>query len=236
MAQCLEVAFEAEDDLLTSLLAGVTAGTLHALSGPDHLAAITPLSISQRRNAWRIGLRWGLGHAAGVAVVGVLLLAFHEYLDLDRFSWWSERLVGVVLIGLGIWGLRQASSKWVHSHQHEHDDSSHVHIHLHPPGQAPESPDAHDHSHTAFAVGLLHGFAGTTHVFGLIPALALPTHLAAIYLGGYGIGNLLAMSGFAWLVSWAATRFSDSGVRAYRLALGAFSVAAIGVGVAWLVI
>ena len=151
------------------------AGALHALSGPDHLAAITPLSISQGRNAWRIGLRWGLGHAAGVAAVGVLLLAFHESLDLDRFSWWSERLVGVVLIGLGIWGLRLASSKWVHSHRHEHDESAHAHIHFHRPGQAPESATAHEHSHTAFAVGLLHGFAGTTHLFGLIPR-PRPTH------------------------------------------------------------
>ncbi len=222
--------------MITSLLAGVTAGVLHALSGPDHLAAITPLSISQDRNAWRIGLRWGLGHAVGVAAVGVLLLAFHEFLDLDRFSWWNERLVGVVLIGLGIWGLRQASSKWVHSHRHEHDESAHAHIHFHRPGQAPESATAHEHSHTAFAVGLLHGFAGTTHFFGLIPALALPAHLAAVYLGGYGIGNLLAMGGFAWLVSWAAARLSDSGVRAYRFVLGAFSAVAIGVGVAWLVI
>ena len=221
--------------MLTPLLAGVAAGALHALSGPDHLAAITPLSISEERGAWRVGLRWGLGHAAGVAVVGVLLLTFHQFLDLDRFSFWSERLVGVVLIGLGIWGLRQAGSKWVHSHRHEHDDGSHAHIHFHPPRQA-ESPNAHDHSHTAFAVGLLHGFAGTTHLFGLIPALALPTQFAAVYLGGYGVGNLLAMGGFAWLVGWAGARLSDSGVRAYRFVLAAFSVAAIGVGVAWLAI
>ncbi len=222
--------------MLTPLLAGVAAGALHALSGPDHLAAITPLSMSQERNAWRIGLRWGLGHAAGVAVVGVLLLAFHQFLDLDRFSLWSERMVGAVLIGLGIWGLRQARSKWIHSHPHEHDNGGHVHIHFHPPGQAPESSTAHDHSHTALAVGLLHGFAGTTHLFGLIPALALPTHFAAVYLGGYGIGNLVAMGGFAWLVGWAGARLSDSGIRAYRFALAAFSVAAIGVGVAWLAI
>jgi ABC-type nickel/cobalt efflux system permease component RcnA len=214
----------------------VVAGALHALSGPDHLAAITPLSISQDRRAWRVGLRWGLGHAAGVALVGTLLLIFHQFLDLDRFSWWSERLVGIVLIGVGVWGLRRATSKWVHSHHHEHDDASHVHIHFHPPGRLTESASAHRHSHTAFAVGLLHGFAGTTHLFGLIPALALPTALAATYLGGYGAGNLLAMGGFAWLMGWAGARLSDWGVKSYRLTLGACSVAAIAVGLAWLVI
>ena len=168
--------------------------------------------------------------------MGVLLLAFHQFLDLDRFSWWSERLVGVVLIGVGIWGLRRASSKWVHSHRHEHDDGSHVHIHFHPPSQASDSTAKHDHSHTAFGVGLLHGFVGTTHLFGLIPTLALPTQLAAVYLGGYGIGNLVAMGGFAWLVGWAAARLSDSGARAYRFVLAAFSMAAIGIGIVWLTI
>ncbi|HLE19870.1 MAG TPA: nickel transporter, partial [Vicinamibacteria bacterium] len=132
--------------MFASVLAGLAAGALHALSGPDHLAAITPLSIQNRR-AWRLGLRWGLGHALGVASMGGLLLAFQHLLDLERLSWWSERLVGVVLIGLGVWGLRRATSRWVHSHHHQHDDDTHAHIHFHPPGQG-ESSAAHRHSHT----------------------------------------------------------------------------------------
>jgi len=219
--------------LFASVLAGLAAGALHALSGPDHLAAITPLSIQNRR-AWRVGLRWGLGHALGVASMGGLLLAFQHLLDLERFSWWSERLVGVVLIGLGVWGLRRATSRWVHSHHHRHENDAHAHIHFHPPGED-DSSAAHRHSHTAVALGLLHGFAGTTHLFGLIPALALPTHLAAVYLCGYGSGNLLAMGGFAWLVGWAGARLSDWGVPAYRLGLGVASAGAIAVGAVWLV-
>ena len=190
----------------------------------------------------RVGTPGGSA-CAGAWVMRLELPQWESCFSLSMSSWiWivsrggASAWSGVVLIGLGVWGLRQASSKWVHSHRHEHDEGSHAHIHFHRPGQAPESPTAHEHSHTAFAVGLLHGFAGTTHLFGLIPALALPTHLAAVYLGSYGIGNLLAMGGFAWLVSWAAARLGDSGVRAYRFVLGAFSAVAIGVGVAWLVI
>ena len=220
--------------MITVLVAGLVAGALHTLSGPDHLAAITPLSISQDRRAWRIGLRWGLGHALGVAAMGGLLIVFRQALDLDRFAWWSERLVGVVLIGLGVWGLRQAMSRWVHSHHHEHDGAEHAHIHFHRPGETTETNATHRHSHTAFAVGLLHGFAGTTHLFGLIPALALPTAFAAVYLGGYGAGNLIAMGGFAWLVGWGGARLGDWGVSAYRLVLGAGSVGAIAVGTVWL--
>lgn len=225
--------------MLASLIAGLVAGTLHALSGPDHLAAITPLSISHNERtgsstgAWRIGLRWGLGHALGVALMGGLLFLFRQAFDLERFAWWSERMVGVVLIGLGVWGLRRATSRWMHSHHHEHDGAEHAHIHFHRLGDEAESA-AHRHSHTAMAVGLLHGFAGTTHVFGLIPALALPAAFAAVYLGGYGAGNLLAMGGFAWLVGWAGARLSEWGVSAYRILLGAASAGAIALGAVWL--
>ena len=225
--------------MLASLLAGLVAGTLHALSGPDHLAAITPLSISHHETskaggAWRVGIRWGLGHALGVAAMGALLLTFQQALDLDRFAWWSERLVGVVLIGLGVWGLRRATSRWVHSHHHEHDGSEHAHIHFHRPGETTETTATHRHSHTAFAVGLLHGFAGTTHLFGLLPALALPTAFATAYLGGYGAGNLFAMGGFAWVVGWAGARFTAWGLSAYRVLLGTASTGAIAVGAVWL--
>ena len=226
--------------MLASLFAGLMAGTLHALSGPDHLAAITPLSISHHENAgstrsaWGVGLRWGLGHALGVASMGGLLLVFQQALDLERLAWWSERLVGVVLIGLGVWGLRRATSRWIHSHHHEHGGSEHAHIHFHRPGEAAQSTAAHRHSHAALAVGLLHGFAGTTHLFGLIPALALPTAFAAAYLGGYGAGNLLAMGGFAWLVGWAGARLSEWGVSGYRIVLGSTSAGAIALGTVWL--
>lgn len=226
--------------MIASLLAGLLAGTLHALSGPDHLAAITPLSISHHEragrgtSAWRVGLRWGFGHALGVASMGGLLLVFRHALDLERFAWWSERLVGVVLIGLGVWGLRRATSRWLHSHHHAHDGSEHAHIHFHRPGEATDSPVAHRHSHTAFAVGLLHGLAGTTHLFGLIPALALPTIFAAAYLGGYGAGNLVAMGGFALLVGWVGARLNEWGVSAYRLVLGTASASAIALGSVWL--
>jgi ABC-type nickel/cobalt efflux system permease component RcnA len=227
--------------MIAAILAGLVAGVLHALSGPDHLAAVTPLSISADQRAWRIGVRWGLGHAIGVALIGAVLIPLRDLLDLDRFSWWSERLVGVMLIGLGLWGLKRATSKWFHSHRHEHEDDSHAHIHFHRPGHSAhgaESSVAHPHRHThaAFVVGLLHGTAGATHLFGVLPALALPTLLAVVYLGGYGAGNLLAMGGFAWFVGWASVRLSDLGVRAYQIALGTCSAVAIAVGVAWLAV
>jgi hypothetical protein len=84
-------------------------------------------------------------------------------------------------------------------------------------------------------VGTLHGAAGTSHLFGILPALALPTKLGAItYLAGYGAGNIIAMAIFSWLIGTATLRVGALGLRPYRAVLGSASAAAIVVGIVWL--
>ena len=58
-----------------AVLAGLAAGLVHVLSGPDHLAAVAPLAADADRSQWRAGLQWGLGHTAGVMVIGLLLIS-----------------------------------------------------------------------------------------------------------------------------------------------------------------
>lgn len=86
-------------------LTGLLAGIVHVLSGPDHLASVSPLAIGNKGKAWIIGLKWGLGHTSGVFLVGLLLLLFREFIPLRILSSYSDRLVGIVLI-IGLWGLQ----------------------------------------------------------------------------------------------------------------------------------
>ena len=116
---------------MISVLTGFVAGLIHVLSGPDHLAAVAPLAVEGQRRAWMTGLRWGFGHASGVVLVGVLSLLLRDVLPVDLISSWSERLVGVVLIGIGLWGFRQAFTRHLHTHEHSHGGHPHVHVHLH---------------------------------------------------------------------------------------------------------
>ena len=51
---------------------GLINGITHVLSGPDHLAAIAPLAVRARKKSWIPGMRWGIGHSTGVAVIGLL--------------------------------------------------------------------------------------------------------------------------------------------------------------------
>jgi hypothetical protein len=223
-------------------LAGIVAGTVHVLSGPDHLTAVAPFAIRSRGAAWRAGAKWGVGHTGGVAVLAAIALAFRELLPLDRISAVSEQLVGVVLIGIGLWTLRLALQSRVHVHAHEHDGERHVHMHLHGPASAHASrpgsgpAPAHDHSHAPLYIGILHGAAGTSHIFGILPALALPTRTDAVtYLAGYGMGTITAMVGFAAALGAVSMRTRGDGGRLYRSILAGAGAAAVVVGLVWLV-
>lgn len=226
--------------MFTAALAGALAGLVHVLSGPDHLAAIAPLASDRRRAPWAAGALWGLGHSTGVLLVGVLALWLREQLPLDALSSWSERVVGLVLVGIGLWGLHRSMRRHVHAHAHSHGALRHEHAHLHAQsvGSGPSHLRArHSHTHASFLVGVLHGLAGSSHLIGVLPALALPGLLTSTgYLGGYGAGTVAGMALFAGGVGWLAGRARSHGPEAPRWLLSASSALALIVGAAWLII
>jgi ABC-type nickel/cobalt efflux system permease component RcnA len=224
-------------------LAGVFAGLVHVLAGPDHLAAVAPLAADRSRPQWRAGFQWGVGHTAGVILIGLLLLAFREVIPVDAISAYSERIVGVALLAVGVWGARKARHLQIHRHA-----DGHMHAHVKPaPNQTlPPQEHAHQHHHprlhghartrASFLMGTLHGLAGSSHLFGILPALALPTQSSAVlYLAGFGVGAITAMTVFAALVGALAARAGRHGALAYRTMLYACSVSAFIVGGFWLV-
>ncbi len=218
------------------VLTGLLAGFTHVLSGPDHLAAVAPLAVRSHQASWRTGLRWGFGHSAGVAVVGVLAFALRGALPLEKISGWSERLVGVLLLGIGGWALRQALRVQVHGHRHDHGNGAHEHLHFHGVGQGPGHGKApsHRHTHAAFGIGTLHGLAGSSHFVGVLPTLALPTWWQALaYLLAFGVGTVLAMAGFASALGRVSGWFQITHLQAYRTLMYGAAAAAFGVGGWW---
>jgi sulfite exporter TauE/SafE len=221
---------------MIAILSGLLAGAGHVWAGPDHLAAIAPIAVRQPQRAWVPGLRWGVGHSAGVLIVGLLSLMLRELIPVDLLSSWGERMVGVMLIGIGLWGLRKALKNTVHAHEHEHGGERHVHIHVHTPKAHHASVAAHQHSHAAFGVGILHGLAGSSHLLGILPMLAFPTQIQAIgYLAAFAVGTVVSMAGFSWMMGFAAQRATKRGVNLYRGLMGTCGLAAVIVGCVWLV-
>ncbi len=217
----------------TVILTGLLAGVLHVISGPDHLAAIAPLTFASWRKAITIGFRWGLGHSSGVLFVGLLALLFREMLPIESLSGGAEKLVGVLLIGIGIWGLRRASRTHLHFHEHAHDGDTHVHFHAHTSGHHPEHRAPHHHTHTAFVVGTIHGIAGSSHLLGVIPALVLPSRTQSIsYLCSFGLGTIGGMIIFSYTIGIIG-KSCASQPRRYKLLAIAASLGAVVLGCYW---
>jgi hypothetical protein len=83
-------------------------------------------------------------------------------------------------------------------------------------------------------MGVLHGVAGSSHFFGVLPALALPTTTAAVlYISAFGAGTVAAMTLFAAAVGSIANR-GIHGPLAYRAMMTAAALLAIVVGGVWL--
>jgi hypothetical protein len=204
---------------MLSMLTGLLLGGWHVVSGADHLAAVTPLVIEREhaeQRPSRIGLAWGIGHASGVWLVGLALLAIGSVLPLELVGVWSERIVGVAIVAVGLWGLWRVRQGW------GHEVVAHPHAH-------------HDHgSRSALGIGLIHGVAGSSHLYGVLPALALASADRVGYLIGFGIGSIVAMGLFASAIGLVIGRVPGSRAVVQRWGLLVASIAAVVIGTAWI--
>ncbi len=211
-------------------ITGALAGLFHVLSGPDHLAAVAPLAIADRERGWLAGWTWGFGHASGVAVVAGFAVLLRDLLPpVELISVWGERVVGVALIVIGVWALRRSAA--ITSTPHVHGPVAHAHVHV---GRGPTWVRHLGHAHASFYMGILHGVAGSSHFFGVLPALALPTRDAALtYIAGFGVGTVVAMTAFAATVALAGSRLTH-GPGTQRAMMRAAAILAMAVGGYWL--
>ena len=212
-------------------ITGMLAGFFHVLSGPDHLAAVAPLAAADGRRGWIAGWTWGFGHAAGVVMVAVMAVLLRDALPpIEVISEWSERIVGGALIGVGLWALRRSAR--VEAAPHAHGTLAHEHLHVR---RGPAWFRRLGHAHASFCLGVLHGIAGSSHFFGVLPALALPTAGAALgYIGAFAAGTVVAMTAFAAAVGLAGHRLPHT-PRARGAMMLTSGVVAIVVGGVWLV-
>ena len=95
---------------VTAVFGGLFAGSLHALSGPDHLAAILPLILGKNWvTASYYGCTWGYGHGLSSSLLGVLGFflkdSFVRKNVLPQLTTLADYAVGVTLIIIGIMGV-----------------------------------------------------------------------------------------------------------------------------------
>jgi ABC-type nickel/cobalt efflux system permease component RcnA len=187
---------------------GLVLGLRHAFD-PDHLAAVSTLATrhGRLRDGARLGLAWGLGHAAMVAAVALAVGAAGLRLP-AAFSAAAELIVALLLILLGLpVVVRYARGRW-HMHLHAHDGVTHLHLHSHATGPS------HAHTHTAWdarralGLGLAHGMAGSAAIVVLLAATAATRSAQVAYVVAFGVGSTLGMLAvtvaLAGVVRWVA--------------------------------
>ncbi len=193
--------------LLVSLGIAFVLGLRHA-SDPDHLVAVTSLVAADDgdvRSAARLGTWWGLGHATMLLVVGLPLIALKSQLPA-----WLERGaevgIGLVILLLAV----RLLVKWkrgdyaIGPHGHESAAGDHRHVR-----HGESSAHRHHHLRTprqAFAIGTLHGLAGTGAVVLLLVA-GMPNRLeAAAALAVFAPMTVVSMAACTSAFAWALTR------------------------------
>lgn len=215
-------------------LAGVAFAALlglrHAFE-PDHVVAVATL-VSRSRGApaaLRSGASWGLGHTTALFVLGTAL-AFAKRALPPKVGLWLEFAVAVMILGIGIStllsALRRRGTPPVQTH--EHRGTSHVH----PLSTADVHSGTARFARGSFAVGLVHGLAGS----GALTALAVST-LPTLFEQGlfvllFGVGSTIGMAVAAGLAGAAIARLAKSYL-ALALVSGVTGASAVLFGMAW---
>jgi len=174
---------------------GILGGALHAIAGPDHLAALLPRCCGERwYNAGRIGILWGMGHGVSVTILGVLGYLLKSQLTkapgtkvaLAGASHLMEVAVGLSLVVIGAMGLKEAK-EWGEEMEAlpTHSLSSAV---------SPAEAKPSNGNRAVIFNGLLHGFSWDGAP-SLAPALAVASwggNLA--FLSAYAAGTVGVMA------------------------------------------
>jgi hypothetical protein len=191
--------------LLVALGIAFVLGLRHA-SDPDHLVATTSLVAADggdARGAVRLGAWWGLGHAAALLAIGLPLI----FLKGELPGWLesgAEKAIGAVILLLAARVIYKWARGDFRAGRHVHPDEAHRHL---------RKGAGTDHGHRrvrspqqAFALGTLHGLAGTGAVVLLLIA-ALPSQVeAAAALAVFAPMSIVSMALFTGAFAWLLTR------------------------------
>ncbi|KAL8060182.1 hypothetical protein ABFX02_02G007600 [Erythranthe guttata] len=207
------------NELLTGAWTGFFAGCLHTLSGPDHLAALAPLSIGRTRlESAAIGALWGCGHDFGQVIFGLLFLLLKDRLHIEVIRTWGTRVVGSTLLVIGAMGIKEASGI------------------IQDPLLEEEAPKKKKKIGVAtFATGIVHGLQPDALMM-ILPALALPSRMAgAAFLVMFLIGTVIAMGSYTVFIGSCSEALKERVPRITEKLTWGSSFIAIALGLAILI-
>ncbi|XP_073156534.1 chloroplast protein FOR GROWTH AND FERTILITY 2-like [Henckelia pumila] len=219
-------------ELLSSAWTGLFAGCLHTLSGPDHLAALAPLSIGRTRmESAAVGALWGCGHDAGQLIFGLFFLLLKDRLHIEVIRTWGTRVVGLTLLIIGAMGIREASevpAPVVVMEGGDRDVTGYKVLRS-------QSIGKKKIGFATFATGIVHGLQPDALMM-ILPALALPSRVAgAAFLFMFLVGTVIAMGSYTVFIGSCSQALKDRVPRITEKLTWASSLVAIALGVSILI-
>lgn len=91
---------------------GLSLGVIHVLTGPDHMSALATLAVGSKWKAFALGIRWGLGHSAGLLIIALIFLTVDGDVSLEAIEEVCSWVVGVFMIAFGLWNLRAVINEY----------------------------------------------------------------------------------------------------------------------------
>jgi high-affinity nickel permease len=207
-------------NLLAVIGVGFLLGVRHA-TDPDHVVAVSTIVSRQRniRHAGLIGALWGLGHTITIFLVGVAIILFNLVIS-PRVGLVMELTVGLMLILLGALNLTGIMQGITDRVTPSHNGISHPHSHKRKRGHLDQGC-GEVFSNTLqrlglyqlirpFAVGLVHGLAGSAAVALLVLTAIRDLYWATVYLLVFGVGTIAGMMLITMIIG---TPFAYTGKR-----------------------
>lgn len=225
--------------MISLITTGSFMGIVHVLAGVDHLSALATLSVGSSWRAIRLGIRWGLGHSAGLVLVTIIFLLLKGEVDMKLFKKYCDGLVGLFMIVLGLHSIYTALRIYFNSNEINDiernnrknkitDKSFTTGINI---------KDNATQRIVAFIIGIIHGIAGPGGMLGVVPAVEMKSlHSSILYLTSFTISSTLCMGIFAAIFG-EVTRRAGSTSGFIELLLNVFSsLLSIAVGTTWLIL
>jgi len=184
---------------------GLLLGMQHATEA-DHLAAVASLAGGERslRAGVSHGIAWGTGHALMLLLVAGAL-GFLGWAISPLVAGRMERVVGAMLIVLGIGVMRRLRHEPAHGHRHRLPLRS-------------------------VAVGMVHGLAGSAALALLASqAMASPAGML-VYIAVFGLGSILGMALLSSVLAIPLGLPALHRARAYRILNVGAALISLGLG------
>ncbi len=224
--------------MIAWLALGFVIGLQHALEA-DHVGAVGAL-VAGKSGIGRIashGAIWGLGHTLTLALFGGAVFAFSLTVD-ESLAGALELLVGVMLLLLGGRLFRRLVRRRAHFHFRRCGDAApHLHAHGHRGESSAHAQSARGHGHAAndwsrtFAVGIMHGLAGSAAIVALAASTSDAVVPGLLFILIFGAGSVAGMALLSTLIAVPLSVAAGSLAWMHRLFEAAAASFACGVGI-----